>query len=89
LLSCEGLGLYSYLPLLNHSCNPNAAPLKQPQDQDDRTSVIAIRDINPGEEISISYIDESVSLEDRKEQLLDFGFDCQCEKCIEENAMNE
>lgn len=77
----EGIALYSIISLLNHSCIPNAALLKYPGCNDDSTAVFCIREIAPGEEILISYIDEEAPLSIRTEELLDYHFTCACEAC--------
>ena len=48
--------------------------------------IIAAKDISPGEEILISYIDESADYEDRQAMLEDYGFVCECAKCLEDKA---
>jgi hypothetical protein len=85
----EGLGLYKNISVINHSCYPNAALLKQPGDLDDRTSVITIRDIKAGEEVVISYIDEDAPRLERQSQLKDYGFVCKCEACLSEDLQME
>ena len=37
-----------------------------------------------GEEVTISYIDETMPLADRQEALRDYGFTCACAKCVAE-----
>lgn len=51
--------------------------------------ILALKDIQPGEEITISYIDEEESLEERRAALADYGFVCQCEKCIAESSSTD
>ena len=46
--------------------------------------ILALRQIHPGEEISISYIDEEAPLEERRQELADYGFACRCGKCTAE-----
>ena len=48
-----GNGLYSPSNLINHSCSPNCVGVYRGRTQ----FIIAIRDIKPGEQISLSYID--------------------------------
>ena len=43
--------------------------------------VKAIKKIQKGEQIFISYIDNSLSYETRKTQLIQYGFNCMCNKC--------
>jgi hypothetical protein len=46
--------------------------------------VLALRDIAPGEEITICYVDQEATLEERKIALRDYGFECDCERCVAE-----
>ena len=46
----------------------------------------ALRDIEAGEELTMSYIDEGESLEERKVALASYGFVCGCDKCVGEGA---
>lgn len=46
---------------------------------------VAARDIQPAEELCISYIDASRNVAARQQQLLwAYGFTCQCQLCLEE-----
>jgi len=65
----------------NHSCNPNAEP------HWDLTtfsmSLLAVRPIMPGEEITISYINLHKSREARQRHLQQaYYFNCECEVCV-------
>lgn len=74
-----GVGLYPLAALANHSCRPNAAHTFS------KGGVIelrAMRDIEEGEEATISYIDVAQHVKARKEELLSrFRFDCKCPAC--------
>src|SRR5579871_4331706 len=66
------------LALLNHSCNPNAAIVF------DRNIAClrSIRDIKSGEQITISYIDNTYKRATRRRQLREqYFFECHCEGC--------
>ncbi|KAK9805419.1 hypothetical protein WJX73_003394 [Symbiochloris irregularis] len=78
---CEGTAFYSLQSCINHSCDPNAHAMKGPEDLDGSAVLLAKRGINAGEEITISYIDESMEYEDRRVALLDYGFECRCVRC--------
>jgi len=43
-----------------------------------RRALLAVRDIETGEELSISYIDENTSISSRTNALADYGFVCTC-----------
>ncbi|KAL4254690.1 hypothetical protein ABKN59_004451 [Abortiporus biennis] len=48
-------------------------------------TVIAKKDIEPGEELCITYVNPALPLDSRRKQLLEWGFGlCQCTRCIEE-----
>ena len=68
---------------LNHACHPNAMYYLDPYTL---THVVhATRDIQPGEEITISYISVMQNLEARRRMLAEgFGFKCLCERCVKE-----
>lgn len=52
-----------------------------------RITVIARRDIDPGEELFISYVNPGLPLESRRQQLLEWGFGlCKCARCVAEEA---
>ena len=72
-------GIYPSICLINHSCLPNA---HNNWNSDTKCETIhAIRDINAGEEITITY-DKGGSSDSRHTHLKDgFGFDCSCELC--------
>ena len=72
-------GIYPTICLINHSCLPNA---HNSWNSDTKCETIhAIRYINAGEEITISY-DKGGSSDSRRTYLKDaFGFDCNCSVC--------
>ena len=55
-LNNEGSGLYSLQSMINHSCSPNAEI--QFQDSDQTLTLAALKDIQAGEEVYISYLGE-------------------------------
>ncbi|KAM3625895.1 uncharacterized protein V6R79_019417 [Siganus canaliculatus] len=73
-----GVGLYPSLSLLNHDCRPNCVMVFEGT----KLLLRAVRDINPEEELTISYIETSALAEDRQKQLRDqYHFTCHCERC--------
>lgn len=69
---------------MQHSCAPNAeVRFNSGMNQ---SSLIALHSIQSGEEITISYIDPELTLEERREELRGYGFICNCSKCIEESS---
>lgn len=76
-----GIGVYPSASLFNHSCRPNACTVFEGT----MLCISAIRDIAPGEEIVISYIDLGAPLKHRRSELQKgFGFVCACERCAAE-----
>lgn len=74
---------------LNHSCVPNAQGNFHPGLG--KFNVHALKDIGDGEEVSISYLPESGSpREARQEALNGWGFACACEACdVEKGRVGE
>ncbi|GLT87060.1 hypothetical protein SLE2022_051620 [Rubroshorea leprosula] len=81
---CQGTAFFPLQSCMNHSCCPNAKAFKREEDRDGQATIIAIRPICKGEEITISYIDEDLPFEERQALLADYGFRCRCAKCLEE-----
>eukprot|EP00850_Spirogloea_muscicola_P019088 SM000183S03982 [mRNA] locus=s183:115366:117396:+ [translate_table: standard] len=63
---------------------PQAAQLGLWQDRDGRATLLALRHIAAGEEVTISYIDESAPWHERQAELADYGFACHCTRCERE-----
>ncbi|EJD34840.1 hypothetical protein AURDEDRAFT_75805 [Auricularia subglabra TFB-10046 SS5] len=62
----------------NHSCKPNTKSCRQKY----QATYTASRDIAPGEEITVTYIDETrPKAERRKELKTKYFFTCTCELC--------
>ena len=76
-----GLGLYQTIVIFNHSCNPNCVFVFDGLTCDIRS----IRNIEPAEELCISYTElmrpQSVRQEVLKKQ---YYFDCTCSRCLSE-----
>ncbi|KAK9542590.1 hypothetical protein VZT92_000437 [Zoarces viviparus] len=73
-----GVGLYPSLSLLNHDCRPNCVMVFVGT----KLQLRAVRDINPEEELTISYIETLSLTEDRQRQLEDqYHFTCSCQHC--------
>ncbi|XP_078053469.1 SET and MYND domain containing, class 5 [Augochlora pura] len=83
-LNNEGSGLYVLQSAINHSCVPNAI-VEFPY-SNNVLVLKAIRDIQPEEEICISYLDEcdlERSRHSRQEALRSlYLFICRCDKCL-------
>ncbi|XP_077136505.1 protein-lysine N-trimethyltransferase SMYD5 [Ranitomeya variabilis] len=83
-LNCEGSGLYLLQSCCNHSCVPNAEASFP--DNNYLLHLIALEDIEPGEEICISYLDccqRERSRHTRHKILREnYLFVCSCPKCL-------
>ncbi|PSR73034.1 hypothetical protein PHLCEN_2v11138 [Hermanssonia centrifuga] len=79
-------GVYVLHSHMNHACTPNISV----RHLDQRTSLsrinaIAKTDIQPGEELFITYVNPELSLEQRRQHLLEWGFGtCKCSRCVSE-----
>lgn len=83
----EGVALFLMQSACNHSCIPNAEPTYLYNNS--RLSLVALKDIQAGEEICISYLDECDRERSRhsRQKLLkeNYLFICNCEKCLSES----
>lgn len=74
-----GSAVYMLPSMYNHDCDPNAHILWI---ENAKARLKALRDIEPGEELRICYIDASMDYEARQSLLYQgFGFRCQCLRC--------
>ncbi|KAI6841288.1 hypothetical protein KC340_g2528 [Hortaea werneckii] len=72
-------GIFPLVARINHSCLPNAQHAWS--DKHQKMLVHAVRNIEPGCELTLSYIAGGPSTERRKNIKTYFGFDCACELC--------
>lgn len=78
----EGTGFFRLHSCMNHSCEPNCrAMLPETNSEYNKAIIQAIKPIDPGTELTVSYIDEDEPYDVRREQLQDYGFVCLCPKC--------
>ncbi|CAK9315588.1 unnamed protein product [Citrullus colocynthis] len=84
-ICCQGTAFFPLQSCMNHSCYPNAKAFKREEDRDGQATIIALRPIHPGEEVTISYIDEDLPFNQRRALLADYGFECRCPKCLKEH----
>ena len=67
--------------MLQHSCAPNLA-LMFPE-ADARFEFVAARPLEDGEELFVSYVDETLPVRERRRALRrGYGFECRCEACV-------
>ena len=55
-MNSEGSGLYELQSMINHSCKPNAEI--QFKDNSHELTIVALEEIQPNQEVCISYIDD-------------------------------
>jgi hypothetical protein len=73
------IGLFPKCARINHSCRPNAGNFWS--EKTARRIIYAGRDIEMGEEITVSYIPLLKSIKQRQERLQQYGFICTCSAC--------
>lgn len=74
-----GLLLHPLVAMANHSCDPNAELRCEGRE----ISLVALADIEEGEQIVISYVDENLRLEERSRMLEEgYFFRCVCKWCV-------
>ena len=85
-MNAEGAGLYEVQSMINHSCRPNAEITFKTNNN--QITIVALNEIQPNKEILISYLDEcqlaSSRHSRRKELRQNYLFNCECERCKEE-----
>lgn len=80
-----GFFLYFAISFINHSCNPNCI-INVAEASNKDAQLIATRDIKAGEELTISYTFQDVSLTGmtQAQALKDkYQIDCRCAQCLE------
>ena len=77
------VGLFPFTSMLNHSCQPSCQHYFISGDgSPPRLVLLALRDIEPGEELCYSYVPLYQSRRARQDQLhAAYGFTCACERC--------
>ncbi|KTF73078.1 hypothetical protein cypCar_00046027 [Cyprinus carpio] len=77
-LQAVGVGLFPNLCLVNHDCWPNCTVILN----NGKIELRALGKIDPGEEVTVSYVDYLNLSEDRRRLLKQqYFFDCTCEHC--------
>lgn len=94
-----GICMHPSMAMINHACTPNAAVVfpfggaaksgqQKWNDGEDRImQLVALRAIEPGEELLISYVDIADTYEQRRSYLKKrYCFDCRCDLCRKSHA---
>ncbi|XP_059572114.1 histone-lysine N-methyltransferase SMYD3 isoform X1 [Alligator mississippiensis] len=77
-----GVGLYPSMSLLNHSCDPNCVIVFEGY----QLLLHSVREIQIGEELTISYIESLMPSNERQKQLKrQYCFECDCLQCQTQN----
>lgn len=79
----HGFGVWTQSAVMNHSCVPNCLY----GFVGNVLSVRTARDLEPGDEVTVSYLSPHDSLAERDAKLLRRGFRCECELCIRQRAV--
>ncbi|KAK3390682.1 hypothetical protein B0H63DRAFT_121685 [Podospora didyma] len=76
-------GNFPEVSRFNHDCRPNVAFYLGGGGADDLThTTTVVRDVQPGEELSISYLDSFAPCEERQQRTFEaWGFSCSCSQC--------
>lgn len=83
----DGTAFYALICRINHSCDPNVrVTYVNSPEFGLQAHLLALRPIQPGEELLQSYIDQFQPFAARQKALKDYGFDCACTKCIAERG---
>uniref|UniRef100_V5EC22 SET domain-containing protein n=2 Tax=Kalmanozyma brasiliensis (strain GHG001) TaxID=1365824 RepID=V5EC22_KALBG len=98
-LNSMGVCMHPSMAMINHACTPNSAVVfpfggaakggqQKWNDGEDRImQLVALRAIEPGEELLISYVDVADTYADRRKYLQKrYCFDCRCELCRQSHA---
>ena len=87
----DGTGLFPLQATLNHSCEPNVTLMKQTVEEESDGRVVArlSRDVAAGEELCNTYVDVSLPVRRRRRELREYGFECDCQRCVRELAAAE
>ncbi|KAI1460192.1 SET domain-containing protein [Annulohypoxylon moriforme] len=82
-------GLYVDVARLNHACKPNM--FSRFSSTTLGMEVVAYRDIEPGEELTFSYLPLNLQSEQRQSLIREWGFNCSCSLCAsaEETAISD
>ncbi|KAH8740449.1 SET domain containing protein with a cysteine cluster at the C-terminus [Cryptosporidium ryanae] len=85
ILVIKGACICTIQSCFNHSCQPNCCVYSM---GDSTVYISTIRDINEGEELTISYIDNTLSFPERKELINNYHFECSCSVCLTQGELN-
>lgn len=82
-------GMFLKMARINHSCRPNVANSWASNEYFGRKVAWALRDIEEGEEILITYVRLLQSTERRQHRLDQYGFRCECDVCQHSTPLDD
>ncbi|KAJ0394190.1 hypothetical protein ATCC90586_005134 [Pythium insidiosum] len=82
--SVDGTALFPIVCTMNHSCDPNCTVLYT---KNGDAHVVAVRDIQRGEELCICYVDVDQDVQQREASLREYQFRCFCRRCTSERRV--
>lgn len=83
-----GAALYSIISCCNHNCAPNAQVIFEDSEDAREATLVLLRPCAQGEELYISYItDLGRPVSERRQELEQWGFTCQCDRCRNELSL--
>ncbi len=77
----KGFGLYALQGSMNHSCAPLLTLREEACDVSATITLIANTAISAGQELTVNYLEDGLSLQDRRLGLQEYGFVCSCSLC--------
>lgn len=83
-LPCQGTSLFPILASINHSCAPNCCVKYLAGTR--LGFLVATTDIDEGEELFVSYVDDEDDLATRTRDLSHYQFVCACARCVAERG---
>lgn len=80
LVHAPGVGIFVVLSMLNHNCHPSAQiDFRFRKDVGLVAELVALRDLFPGDDVTISYVASDLSHTEKTQKLL-FGYGFNCEE---------
>eukprot|EP00747_Dinoflagellata_sp_TGD_P218782 gnl/TRDRNA2_/TRDRNA2_90984_c0_seq2.p1 gnl/TRDRNA2_/TRDRNA2_90984_c0~~gnl/TRDRNA2_/TRDRNA2_90984_c0_seq2.p1 ORF type:complete len:243 (-),score=48.46 gnl/TRDRNA2_/TRDRNA2_90984_c0_seq2:28-699(-) len=88
-------GIYVILSTMNHSCDPTAEVVPHEAEPGCAAiggvdvSIRTLREVAAGEPLTISYVPTEWPVEERRERLRHWGFECDCSRCEAEERVKK
>lgn len=89
----DGTAHFGFTEKMNHSCEPNVVVLYKSRGWGKNHPLVchcmALRDIEPEEELTIAYVETKEPYDVRQKALANYGFVCLCPKCQREQIASK